>query len=327
MICGVSASAACTAPVPSCAGKASVYVIGEVSSNKPAIAMKATPSRLSARPVAASSRRASVAAALRSIGRRWSRDRFPALDLTAPAVVFAPHPDDEVLGCGGTIALKVMAGARVRVVIMTDGRTSHASFVDAAALARMRREEALDASSVLGLQPADYRFLEFEDSRLRDNAEAAREYVRQILRELEPAQVFVPHRSDRIADHVATFKIVEAAARAYGKPITLLEYPVWLWNTWPWSVARPPLREAITGAPRLVGDVIQIAFGCSTRIDIGSVRERKADALARYRSQMDRPPDSPNWPILSDVSNGSFLACFGTSEEIFRQSRVNDASD
>ncbi len=204
----------------------------------------------------ASSLRLAVAASLRAIGRRWSHDAFPALDLKTSAVVFAPHPDDEVLGCGGTIALKVLAGAPVQVVIMTDGRTSHANFIDADTLARMRREEALDASRALGLQPADYHFLEFADSRLRENAEPARERVAQILHQFAPQQVFVPHRHDRVADHVATFEIVEAAVRAYGKPVTLLEYPVWLWNTWPWSAARPSLRQLITRAPHLVRDVV-----------------------------------------------------------------------
>lgn len=277
------------------------------------------------RPVAAmkaSSFRGSVASTLRALGQRWSVGNLPALDPRASAIVFAPHPDDEVLGCGGTIALKALSGAALRVVIMTDGRTSHASFVDAATLARMRREEALQASQVLGLQPADYDFLEFEDSRLRDNARPAVERVARILDQLQPQQVFVPHSRDRIADHVATYNIVATAIRSYGKPLTLLEYPVWLWNTWPWSSTRPSLRSLLR-APSLARDIVQIAFGCTSRVDIRSVRNRKLDALAQYKSQMTRPPDVPNWPILADVSNGSFLACFAGDEEIFRRTEAN----
>ena len=40
-------------------------------------------------------------------------------------VVFAAHPDDEVLGAGGIIALLAAAGARLRVVAVTDGESSH----------------------------------------------------------------------------------------------------------------------------------------------------------------------------------------------------------
>lgn len=263
--------------------------------------------------------RESLAASLRAAGRSWSQDTLPALDPKAPALVFAPHPDDEVLGCGGTISLKVAAGARVQVVIMTDGRTSHAQFIDPATLARMRREEALDASRPLGLQPSDYRFLDFEDGRLRDHAVSAREHVDEILRQFEPEQVFVPHRDDRLADHVATFEIVESAVRGHDRPMTLLEYPVWLWNTWPWSAARPPWRRLCTGIPGLVRNGAQLVFGCSTRIDIRPVLQRKLDALAQYRTQVQRPPGHPHWPILADVSNGSFLECFLTGEEVFRR--------
>jgi LmbE family N-acetylglucosaminyl deacetylase len=269
--------------------------------------------------MAATSLRESVAASLQALGRRWSRERLPTIELQAPAIVFAPHPDDEVLGCGGTITLKVQAGAAVQVVIMTDGRTSHTPFIDQDTLIRMRREEALAASRVLGLEPSDYHFLEFEDSRLRDSANAARERVARLLEQFQPQQVFVPHSHDRIPDHMATFDIVRAAVTAHAKPVMLLEYPVWLWNTWPWSAARPSLRQLVTGAPQLVRDIRDVAFGCNTRIDIRSVLQRKLDALAQYRSQMYRPPGSPEWPVLADVSNGSFLACFAGHEEVFRR--------
>ena len=41
------------------------------------------------------------------------------------AVVVAAHPDDEILGAGGTIALLARAGARLRLVAVTDGEASH----------------------------------------------------------------------------------------------------------------------------------------------------------------------------------------------------------
>lgn len=281
--------------------------------------MNRTPSIASPPAADSPSRRESLAGSWRSLGRRWAPDTRPAFDANASALVFAPHPDDEVLGCGGTIALKAQAGTRVRVVIMTDGRTSHAQFVDAATLVRMRHEEALAASTRLGLQPTDYRFLDFEDGRLRAHADAARERVAAILREFEPDEVYAPHRHDRLPDHVATFEIVSSALRSHHRPVTLLEYPVWLWNTWPWSAARPSWRQWVTGAPRLVRDGMQLAFSCNTRVDIRPVLARKLDALAQYRSQVQRPHDDPRWPVLEDVSDGTFLSCFRTGEEIFRR--------
>jgi hypothetical protein len=46
--------------------------------------------------------------------------------LGKPAIIFAPHQDDETLGCGGTIIRKKQAGANLQIVFMTDGCRSHA---------------------------------------------------------------------------------------------------------------------------------------------------------------------------------------------------------
>ena len=265
--------------------------------------------------------RDSLSEILLAAGRKWSAGDGHNFSQSARAIVFAPHPDDEVLGCGGTIALKVMAGSDVRVVVMTDGRTSHAKFVDAPTLIQMRRQEALEAAKHLGLEPSDYIFLDFEDQHLREHTSQARQRVVDMLQQSEPEQVFVPHRHDRLSDHMATFKIVASALRVYNKKITLLEYPVWLWNTWPWTGSWRGEDSRLLRGPRLLRDGAELAFGCNTRIDIRPVLRHKVDALAEYRSQMQRWHNDPRWPILSDVSGGTFLARFLTGMEIFRQTK------
>lgn len=255
-------------------------------------------------------------------GRRVASDDRTLANLAAPALVFAPHPDDEVLGCGGTIALKAAAGAKVTVVVMTDGRTSHSGLVEPAALIQMRRSEAQQAAIKLGVRPDDYLFLNFEDQRLEEFSPAALQQVLALLERLRPQQVFVPHRRDRLSDHVATFKIVARALRSFAQPVALFEYPVWLWNTWPWT--RVPLRGdgAAFSAARLARDITELAVGCRTRIDVRSVLPRKCDALAMYASQMRRPDDDLRWPVLADVSDGTFLDRFLTGVEIFRMTRL-----
>lgn len=243
------------------------------------------------------------------------------ISLWARTMVFAPHPDDEVLGCGGTIALKVAAGADVSVVIMTDGRSSHAQFVDAATLIKTRRTEAIEAAVRLGLRPDDVMFLDFEDNRLRQFVGQATPRVAELLERFKPQEVFVPHRRDRLPDHVATFDVVVSALLNYRHSVTLFEYPVWLWNTWPWSAAIPRGRAALTGLPRLFGDAVALAVGCRTRIDISTVLAKKLEALAQYRSQVERPAGNPRWPILADVSRGTFLARFQAGVEFFRSTQ------
>lgn len=72
-------------------------------------------------------------------------------------VVFAPHPDDETLGCGGTIAKKVREGFNVYIVFITDGRNSHRNVLNIyenpspEELKFIRRNEAIYATSILGI--------------------------------------------------------------------------------------------------------------------------------------------------------------------------------
>ena len=69
-------------------------------------------------------------------------------------VIFAPHPDDEILACGGTIAKKVKEGQEVYIVIMTDGRNSHLNVLGIAVnptpeeVAKIRKEEAKRAAHI-----------------------------------------------------------------------------------------------------------------------------------------------------------------------------------
>ncbi len=99
----------------------------------------------------------------------------------APAeiVVFAPHPDDESIGCGGVIQQALAAGQRVRVVFFTygDGYTLAAAALrgklesqlspgDYLALAAVRQREALAATRILGLQAARVTFLGYPDAGL-----------------------------------------------------------------------------------------------------------------------------------------------------------------
>ena len=96
-----------------------------------------------------------------SIRRRLAP--FARDDWTASAVIIAPHPDDETLGCGGVACKKIANGAEVRFVFVTDGATSHAAQVGSAALRRIRAQEAIDATGRLGADPDRVAFLDFPD--------------------------------------------------------------------------------------------------------------------------------------------------------------------
>ena len=88
--------------------------------------------------------------------RAWpGLGQLPALDATgwASAVVVAAHPDDEVLGAGGIIAVLAARGARLRIVALTDGEASHPHRRES--IASRRAAETLAALAALGARDAE----------------------------------------------------------------------------------------------------------------------------------------------------------------------------
>lgn len=244
-------------------------------------------------------------------------------DLSQPAVVFAPHPDDETLGCGGTIVLKAMQNAPVKVAFVTDGRRAYSRFYDPESMSQMRRMEAQAAIATLGLGREDGVFLDFENGRLADCREAALAAVGELLERLRPAEVFIPYRHEPwigTDEHRLTNEIVRSALRAHGISSTIYEYPVWFWYHWPW-VPVPPTRarsrprflaRSWLSMPRFVRD---FRWAVSTE----GVLEIKRAALNCHRSQMTRLVPDPQWQTLADVSGGQFISLMLQPFELFKR--------
>ncbi len=258
------------------------------------------------------------------LAQRWMREVSPD-QIARSAVIFSPHPDDETLGCGGTVIKKRSAGASVKIAFMTDGRTSHGHLMPADRLTALRVKEAISAARILGMDESDVCFLGFPDSRLRDHEAAAIEKVREILNAYGPEQVFIPYRRDSTADHVATHRIVSAALARRPVPVTVYEYPIWFWHHWPWVpvLAR---REGL----RVLRDSLSVGFGlrllCTFRdyVPIADVLSRKRTALEQHASQMTRLLPDPRWKTLHDVAGGEFLKCFFQPWEVFCCYRAGD---
>jgi LmbE family N-acetylglucosaminyl deacetylase len=220
-------------------------------------------------------------------------------ELRRPALVFAPHPDDETLGCGGTILQKRRAGAALRIVFMTDGAASHLRLSPREEMRETRRREALEAVSVLGLEPAHVSWLDFPDGQLGQwRAEAVR-HVSALLQLHRPEQLFLPYARSEHSDHAATHSIVYEAAGRVGLPVTLLEYPVWSWRHWRATLRF--LREL------------------RTSVAVQDVLAQKRAALERHVSQMQRRNGDPAWEVLGDVDQGAFLACLFQDYEYYRR--------
>ena len=252
-------------------------------------------------------------------------NEYEQQDLKRSAIIFSPHFDDETLGCGGIIFKKKRSGAKLKIVFMTDGSKSHKHLISEDKLKVIRKNEGIACAQSLGLEKDDVLCLDFEETKLKDWQDFAIARVNQIIGEQKPEEIFLPHSREPLLwseDHLATTRIVKAALESYPGDVIIYEYPVWFWFHWPWVELlkrKEPLRSIILKNSLAYGFGFRSLRDFSCSVYIGDILEHKHEALEQYKSQMTRLLDDPNWPILSDVSHGEFLACFFQEHEIFRR--------
>ena len=254
---------------------------------------------------------------LQGLLKRHCTDLTPE-ELAANAIVFAPHPDDETLGCGGTIVRKLKHGAVITVVYMTDGSASHARLMPADELARLRQTEAQAAANTLGLDPEQLHFLNVPDGHLREHLAEIQPQLQKLLDAARPEQIFVPYRHEGQDDHLATRAAALNALSKSGRPTAVYEYPVWFWNHWPWM---RQTGQALVDRP---GNFIRSLHGWQVLLSdfnrcsgIHAELAIKTAALDCHRSQMTRLNGSSEWLTLRDVAGGDFLARLLTDQELF----------
>jgi LmbE family N-acetylglucosaminyl deacetylase len=251
---------------------------------------------------------------------------FREAEWAASAVVFAPHPDDETLGCGGVAYKKIAAGAQMWFVFVTDGAASHPGRIAPDALRAGREAEALRAVLRLGAEAHHVAFLRFPDGAATHHVEAIAAAVQPLLHSWRPQSVFVPHAKDPPPDHAAVNAGVRAALRTYGRPITVFEYPIWYWYHWPWVRIRGDLpgmwRTTVRQTIRTVVGLRALST-LNTQAFVGDVLEVKREALAAHDSQMRSPDDSHDWPTLVHLSGGDFIARLLADYEMFTCYQAN----
>lgn len=125
-------------------------------------------------------------------------------------LVVAAHTDDEVLGCGGTIARHVTKGDTVHAVFMADGVTSRPDATHAEI--KQRNSAAASAHKILGIEQAY--MLGFPDNRM-DSVPLLDivQKLEKILQKVQPEVVYTHHIGDLNIDHQITHQAVMTACR------------------------------------------------------------------------------------------------------------------
>lgn len=202
-------------------------------------------------------------------------------------LVVAAHPDDEVLGCGGTMARHAAEGDLVHALILAEGLTSRDAARDRAGRGGELSELALAAqraNAALGVRSLE--LLDFPDNRM-DGAELL-DVVKAVearLAALKPAIVYTHHGGDVNIDHRVTHQAVVTACRPVpGASVReLLFFEVASSTEW-----QPP-----GSAP---------SFQPNQFVDIGATLAAKRLALAAYAGEM-RP-----WPHARSIEAVEHLA-------------------
>ena len=133
-------------------------------------------------------------------------------------LVVAPHPDDETLGCGGTLVKHRRVGDLVRVVQVTDGRASRAGGLGPDEMAARRQDEARRAMAALDVELV---WLGLREAEWRDDELLP--HLARLLREDRPSVIYAPSPIDYHPEHV---RVARVLAQLAPSPVRVFELGV-----------------------------------------------------------------------------------------------------
>ncbi|MDH5203220.1 MAG: PIG-L family deacetylase [Nitrospirota bacterium] len=137
------------------------------------------------------------------------------------ALVIAPHPDDESLGCGGSIVKHIKAGNRVKVIFLTDGDQGDFEGRFGGNYVSMRKQSAHKAMEILGVQ--DYEFWGYKDRNLHLSEKEVTDRLRHTIETFSPSLIYVPSPFEAHPDHRTSFKIVWELRKKVSITVALYE--------------------------------------------------------------------------------------------------------
>ena len=217
-------------------------------------------------------------------------------------LVVVAHPDDEVLGCGGTIAKHALNGDEVHVVIMAEGLTSrgNARSVD-------RYNEKLNelhsnsqqVANILGAKSLT--MCNFPDNRMDsvDLLDVVKK-VEEVLEEIKPEIVYTHHVGDVNIDHIVTHNAVITSCR----PI-------------PGQCVKTILFFETLSSTEWQMQTCDKVFMPNWFVDIEKSFEKKMEALRCYESEMREYPHSRSYEGVKILAQYRALAIGGKYAEAF----------
>lgn len=208
-------------------------------------------------------------------------------------IVFAPHPDDETFGCGGTIAKKISEGYDILVVVLTDGRNAFSRVLNIKVnpspeeIKRIRREEVTKATGVLGLPTGNLLFCDIEDGTLEAQRKEVEKKICEVLKKYPPAEIYYPIERDANPDHRVTNVIVRTCVKKLELTPARYQYSI----THMLSRLGPKIER-----------FIDIYNDCIVDVDISEYLDLKREACDEFKSEISIISGKQKKPIEKNPS-------------------------
>ena len=195
-------------------------------------------------------------------------------------LVVAAHPDDEVLGVGGTVSKHVKQGDNVYICIVAEGGTISYE----KNLCEVLKESALNSAKILGVR--EVVFLGFPEQKLdRVSVTDINQSIEKTIVRISPRVLYTHHYGDLNKDHQIVFEATMVAARPFSRsPIKrILSYEVPSSTGW-----RGPSKEE--------------AFIPNIYVDIKETFDKKLEAMKQYKTEIREYPHPRSIKALEAIA-------------------------
>jgi len=191
-------------------------------------------------------------------------------------LVIAPHPDDEVLGCGGTIAKHVSEGSEVYLCVVTKAYSPDWS----EKIIEVKRQEVLKVTEILGIKEVYY--LDLPTVKLDTIPQKElNESIARVIGKVKPEVVYIPHKGDVNKDHRLVFEAAMVALRPLrGSTVSRI-------------LCYETLSETEWGATDTEGFFVPNVY-----INIAGTLEVKLEAMSVYRTELKDYPHPRSLEML-----------------------------
>lgn len=213
--------------------------------------------------------------------------------MSKKVIVIAPHADDEILGCGGTMAKHINQGDVVYVAVMTNAHVGAPELFSKQSIQQVR-EEAQQANDFLGVK--ELFFFDLPAPQLEQYPQyKIANCINKLIKKLKVDVVYIPHKGDLHMDHGAIYNATVVATRPSADQSVK---EIYVYET---------LSETEWGHPTPDACFIPTVFNKLTKNEL----EKKLNAMEKYQSQLKPFPNSRSIEVIRSLAHlrGATVSC------------------